>query len=240
MKTSLFTCILKWALLFLCFLLQPLEAAAQYENPHEYDTEWLYGLTKASNSGLLGGFVVRNSQLIEKGLFKTYGFELVNIKHPKEVRVQGGTGNSFIIEKYNYLYDLRAHYGRDMVLFEKAQQKGVQINALFAGGPSVGLVVPYYVTLAGGKQVKMEDNPSGDITGPGTLFRGLGETSFAPGLHAKAALLFEFGVTKKDLFGVEVGAMYEYFFKKVTIINKKKEYSAYPNVYFTVFYGWRK
>ncbi len=65
-------------------------------------------------------------------------------------------------------------YGRDLILFKKAPQQGVEIKAVFAIGPSIGVVAPYYVETgadAGGMvTIRKPYNPSirpEEIYGPG-------------------------------------------------------------------------
>ncbi|BDD10970.1 hypothetical protein FUAX_34020 [Fulvitalea axinellae] len=231
--------------LSLLFSASALITKAQAQEEAHYSTEFVWGLTKATNSGLLGGFVFRYSQLVKGRQFQTFAAELVNIKHPNETREQlPQTGNSILVGKSNYLYDLRLQYGRDFIVFKKAQHKGVQINAIFAGGPSIGIVTPYYVDYNGQngrEKVPYTGNNMNfnNILGPGNLFQGVPDASIAPGLNAKAGLAFEFGA-KNDLFVVETGVMYEYFFKEIEILLYQKKYQSYPNAYITISYGSRR
>ena len=54
-------------------------------------------------------------------MYKTIGFELVNIKHPKENKYSSalGYGRTFVWGKKNYLYSLRGQYGRELILVKK-------------------------------------------------------------------------------------------------------------------------
>ena len=75
-----------------------------------------YGVTTNTNSGLLGGFVVRHSKAV--GTFKGspmhryIALEAVNIKNPKEKSEPTSIANRFIFGKVNYLFSLRPEYGR--------------------------------------------------------------------------------------------------------------------------------
>ena len=105
-------------------------------------------------AGLIGGVVFRYARLNNDNLFETFGLEMVNVKHPSEQKYTSGqNGTSFIWGKQNKLFAIRGLYGRDKLLYKKESQKGVQINANIAAGPSIGLVIPYYVLTSGGEYV---------------------------------------------------------------------------------------
>ncbi|MDP5141047.1 MAG: hypothetical protein NWP83_11345, partial [Spirosomaceae bacterium] len=59
-----------------------------------------YGATTNTNSGLLGGFVLRHSNLINiregKTIHRYVALELVNIKHPKENTLSPNIGNRVV------------------------------------------------------------------------------------------------------------------------------------------------
>jgi hypothetical protein len=88
---------------------------------------------------LIGGFVFKKAYKLNDRLLATYGLEIMNVKHPQEVRQNSqSTGNFFIYGKSNYLYAIRFQYGRDLILFKKAPQQGVEIKAVTAIGPNAG------------------------------------------------------------------------------------------------------
>ena len=119
---------------------------AQYSGDYEYNTEMLWGITKATNSGLIGGFLFKYSkELKRENMFHGGIIEIVNVKHPQEQRYYSESGNTFIWGKQHYLYSLRLSYNREFTFFKKASQQGVQVNGLLAAGPTLGFEAPYYV-----------------------------------------------------------------------------------------------
>ena len=114
-------------------LAAPLTAIAQEDDIYEYSTEFIWGVNKNTNDGLIGGFIFRHSQVIKNNQFRTIGVELINVKHPQEFRHNSFTGKTFIWGKENYLYSIRFQYGRDWVLFKKAAhlQSGASVMILF-------------------------------------------------------------------------------------------------------------
>ena len=123
-------------------------STAQIKQEYDYSSEVIWGINKNTNGGLIGGFILKYGREINNGFFETFGVELSNVKHPKEQRTQTANGSTFIWGKQNYLYAIRFQYGREKILFKKAPQQGVQINAHLSVGPTVGLVTPYYISVA--------------------------------------------------------------------------------------------
>ena len=234
-----------YALLFCSAFI--ISANAQTQDSYDYQSEFTWGINKNTYGGLIGGFMFKKARKLNERLLETYGLEIMNVKHPQELRRHSqSTGNFFIYGKSNYLYALRFQYGRDLILFKKAPQKGVEIKAVFAAGPSVGVIAPYYVETGGDAgllTLRRQYDPSiraEEIYGPGRLFEGLGESKLAIGANAKAALNFEMGTIKSQVTGFEAGFLLDAYTKKIELIPTAKNYSAFPVFFFTLFYGGRK
>ncbi len=86
-------------------------ARAQYSGDYEYSKETLWGITKATNSGLIGGFMFKYSKELKENMFHGAIAEIVSIKHPQEQKYFASeSGNMFIWGKEHYLYSLRLSY----------------------------------------------------------------------------------------------------------------------------------
>ena len=135
--------------ILLLILVSTLAISVRAQNFEYFETERevYWGINKNSWGGLFGGGVLKFSDKISDKMYKTLGFELVNIKHPKENKYSSaiGYGRTFIWGKKNYFFSLRGQYGREMILFSKKDEQGIRINAQLAAGPSIGLQVPYYI-----------------------------------------------------------------------------------------------
>ncbi|WP_234986306.1 MULTISPECIES: hypothetical protein [Pontibacter] len=226
-----------------------LPATAQSDD--DFSNELSYGINLNSNGGLLGGVFVRSSWFMKERLYRFGGLEIVEIKHPKENRLYNpGSGDHFIAGKQNHFFSVRPHYGLEHVLFRKAAESGVQVNALGAIGPSLGLLIPYYIRYdyAGGlgSDIRTEAyDPNKHLSFENTLgnanvLTGLGETNINLGVHAKAGLSFEYGRYRESITGVEVGFMVEKFFKDMVMIPQTENYSLFTSVYLNIYYGRRK
>lgn len=222
------------------------QANAQTDGNYDYTKEFIWGINKNTNGGMIGGFVFKWATSINEKQFQTIGFELMNVKHPKEHRSNTPAGNPVIYGKAKYLYAIRGQYGRDFILYKKAPQQGVQIIGSLAAGPTIGIIAPYYVQAGGVSQpVYLKEDgtlsPSpNSIEGTGHLFEGLGESSIKPGLNAKAALAFELGAFKSNVTGFEVGLTGEVYAGKVTLMPLEGGQAAFVSAFITLFYGTRR
>lgn len=182
------------------------------------------------------------------GTLKTYyltrfiNIELGEIKHPKEFRQnfdfqpQGNNrvSRAFIFGKQNSFYVLRGGIGEKRYFSEKAKRKGVAVGVSYEAGPSLGLLKPYYLelirTLDQGQGqdfvIRSEkwDEENTDfldirlIYGGSGFSKGLSELNVRPGIHAKAALHFDWGAFDEFVKALEAGFMIDGYFGKVPIM----------------------
>lgn len=239
----------KLSICTLCFTLMVTGVFAQTQDSYEYGSEFTWGINKNTSGGLIGGLVFKKARKLKnERVLETFGLEIVNIKHPQEVRRNSiQTGNLFIYGKSNYLYAIRLQYGRDLILFKKAPQQGVEIKGVFAAGPTIGIVAPYYVEYfpegGGGYTIRAPYTPEINvdyIAGTGRLFEGLGQSKITPGANIKAAINFELGTLKSQVTGFEAGFLLDAYVKEVEMMPSTKNYSVYPTLFITLFYGSRK
>src|SRR5690606_18897065 len=239
------------ARIFTCFIAAGLSAllvssaCAQTQDSYEYQSEFTWGINKNTSGGLIGGFVFKKARKLTERQLETYGLEIMNVKHPQERRVNSlNTGNFFIFGKSNYLYALRFQYGRDLILFKKAPQQGVEIKAVLAAGPSIGIIAPYYIERAADQvTIHQQYDPSidiGQIYGTGRLFEGLGDSKVKLGGNIKAALNFELGTIKSQVTGFEAGFLLDAYMGEIELVPLARNYSVYPTLFITLFYASRK
>ena len=236
-----------YTLLYFCLFFS-FTAMAQQTDTYSYSREFIWGISKNTNSGLIAGGAIKFSRSNGKDRFRTYGLEIVNVKHPKEIRrVSPTSGNTFILGKKNYLFSVRPQYGREWIVFKKAPQQGVQVNAILAGGPTLGIVMPYYVQYAESPTrtvtIPYTNDPRIEpsrIIGSGPFLRGFGESKIAIGANIKASLAFEFGTFKNDVTGFEAGFQLEAFPNEIDIVPTANSRRIFPSAFIMLFYGNRK
>jgi len=233
-------------LIFFC--LPGLSVNAQTQDSYEYQSEFTWGINKNTSGGLIGGFFFKKARKLNDNVLETFGLEIMNVKNPQEVRRTSSQGNLFIYGKSNYLYAFRFQYGRDLILFKKAPQQGVEIKAVFAVGPTLGIVAPYYVQVNGGNSIDtplyMQYDPqkvnADQIDGTGRLFQGLADSKIVPGANFKAALNFELGTIKSQVTGFEAGFLLDAYTQTIVMVPTAKNYAIYPTLFISIFYGGRK
>ena len=210
-----------------------------------------FGLTTNTNSGLLGGIAARKEIAINNNAlhrqFHYIGLEMVTVNHFKESTANvGGTGGSYVYGKQNYLFAIRPQYGREINLFRKSSEGGVNINGILAAGPTIGLLKPYYVQIYYGRGVIRDEvfdpkkhTPS-NIAGSGGLFEGLGQAQIVPGVNLKAALNFELDAFRQSNISLEVGFLAEAYTQKMNIMAFAENRNVFTSGYLTIFFGGKK
>ena len=256
-----------------CFLLAALAfapaARAQSQtvsatDEPSYRKEFIYGINFNTRGGLIGGASVRSTKTLSQNWSRFWGIEGVEVKHPKEQRVTNlNTGGTFVLGKSNYMFVIRPTFGVQRVIFRKAPESGVQVNALVGAGPSVALLMPYYISYDETVRDPQTNRPIGDvrivneqynpnnqqedrIVDRAPLFSGVSETKPNIGAHLRGALSFEYGRYRDAVAGIEAGFLVEAYTKKLTIMSvtdpsstKALNEQFYPSVYLTIYLGHR-
>lgn len=247
----------------LLLLTQASYAQSADSEDEDYRTITTFGVTTNTNSGIVGGVSFRQSKLLSGTLmgmpqYRYLSVELVNVRHPKEVPSSlGQFGSRFTDGKENYLFVVRPQYGREVKLFQRNSDEGISVSGILAGGPSLGIIKPYYLEVSSGNntrqvpasQVNGSTTPTGEsVVGKGSFFQGLGESKLTVGLNLKAALSFELSAFRTSTTGVEIGFLTEVFPNRVVIIPNTTpgsnradgNRSFFTSGYITVFFGNKK
>ncbi|WP_305006505.1 hypothetical protein [Hymenobacter aranciens] len=242
-------------------LAAPLPSAPSDEQ--SYKKEFVYGVNFNTQAGLIGGVAVRSARMLDERLLRFWSIEGVMLKNKKEEQRQTGLG-VYTPFKANYAFSLRPSFGFQRILFRKAADAGVQVNGLLSAGPSIGLLMPYYITydytLAqnGGSVVYNTDDIANEAYDPAIhteqnaildrapLFSGIGGTQVVPGFHLRGGLSFEYGRYRDAVTGVEVGFLMEAYSKRMVIFkttdvtdDEQLNRKFFPSVYLTLYFGQR-
>ena len=210
-----------------------------------------FGLTTNTNSGLLGGLMVRKEFIIDNNAFhRQYHYvnlEIVSVNHYRESTTNGlGSGSGYVYGKQNYLFAVRPQYGREINIFRKSSEGGVNINAILAGGPTIGVLKPYYIQVAYGRGNYKDEifdplkHNLNNIAGSGGFFEGLGNSEIVPGVNLKAALNFELDAFRQSNISLEIGFLAEAYTKKINIMALTENRSVFTSGYITIFFGGKK
>ena len=227
-----------------------------------YRKEFVYGINFNTQGGLIGGISIRSARVLDDRWLRFWSLEGVSLKNSKEQRVNSDVGGSYIFHKTNYAFVLRPSVGVQRILFRKAADAGVQVNALLSVGPSLGLLMPYYISydytaartgvFSTGDDIRDEQyDPKihvqeGAIVDHAPFFSGIGQTQVVPGVHLRGALSFEYGRYRDAVAGLEAGFLVEGYTKRLLILSPGPLGDAslinnkfFPSVYLTLYIGHR-
>ncbi|MFD1468420.1 hypothetical protein ACFQ48_09305 [Hymenobacter caeli] len=242
---------------------RPPVVTAAPSDEQSYRKEFVYGINFNTQGGLIGGLSIRSTRVIDDRWLRFWSLEGVSLKNQKEERVtNSATGGSFIYHKTNYAFALRPSVGVQRILFRKAADAGVQVNALLSAGPSIGLLMPYYISydytaantgrFGNGDDIRDEQyDPSihvqeGAIIDHAPFFSGIGKLQFVPGLHLRGALSFEYGRYRDAVAGIEAGFLVEAYTKRLLVLSPGTlgdpalvNNRFFPSVYLTLYIGHR-
>ena len=228
-----------------------------------YKRETVFGINFNTQGGLIGGVNVRVARVLDERWLRFWSLEGVFFKNPKEQSVTNPyTGGSFTLYKSNYAFALRPSFGIQRILFRKAADSGVQVNGLLSVGPSLALLMPYYISY---DQTAAQNNAFGPrdvivdeaydpvrhaqetfIYDRAPIFSGIGHTKVVPGVHLRGGLSFEYGRYRDAGAGAEVGFLLEAYSKRLLILNppapadpNNLNKQFFPSVYLTLYLGHR-
>lgn len=226
-----------------------------------YRKEFVFGVNFNTQGALIGGASVRSATVVDERWLRFWSLEGVMLKNSKEQRVSSENyGGSYIYHKANYAFALRPSYGVQRILFRKAADSGVQVNGMLSAGPTLGLLLPYYISYdrtpssspRPDAQYFREEaydpniHADGLIVDRGSLFAGIGKTKLVPGAHVRAALSFEYGRYRDAVAGLETGFLLEGYTDYMVILkpdatatNVQLNKQFFPSVYLTLYFGHR-
>jgi len=175
-----------------------------------------------------------------------FNVDLVTMKHEKEVKSYNPVyedSRSYVYGKLNNFYTLRPMIGKKRVLAQKERRSGVQVSYQWLVGPTIGITKPIYLEIGypsipydylSVEKYNPEQHFFDDIYGRASGLRGVSELGIVPGGSFKFGLNFEYSNQKDRMKGLEVGAVLDFYWKKVPIM--AEEYVDANRQYFLTLY----
>ncbi len=210
-----------------------------------YNDEFTYGITTNTNV-FFSGFSFKYSKYLTDKVNHHIGFEISNLKHPKEERYGNpSTQSVYIFNKQYYVFPLRLNYGREFIFFRKTPYEGMQMSYNIATGPTFAFVKPYYVFYNYGDVQRVEPydpnihTDERNILDGGRMFKGFDKGRFEFGFHLKNSIAFEFGKFGNDVAGVEFGHLIEGYNRNIDILPFSPNSPVFSTIFLTLFYGKR-
>jgi hypothetical protein len=197
----------------------------------------------------------------EKGKYKTarkslwYRLDLTERKHPKEQKAVAidfitGRSNSLIFGKSNNFYQFKLGMGMQQLIGGKANKNGVSVSAIYGGGLAFGLLKPYMIDarLTGSSiyervsfdSLYVNASKYDLIQGAAGFTSGWKQLKLRPGVHAKAAMRFDYGRFNEMITAIEAGLNIEYYFKAARQMVEIKPRNTFFNAYIAIGFGRRK
>ncbi|MCK5822571.1 MAG: hypothetical protein KAG95_01105 [Bacteroidales bacterium] len=177
------------------------------------------------------GVNYRYGKMIDAFNKKLYSFDIVGIRHPKEIKTTNPyfpNLKRFVFGKKNNFYSLRFGLGKQKKLFGKLDKGGVEIRYFYTLGASVGIIKPIYyeiLYLSASNQYEIKTEKFNksihsvfDIYERASFFKGFNEISVMPGVYSKIGGSFEFSKKDEKINAIEVGATFEIFPTKIKIM----------------------
>jgi hypothetical protein len=181
--------------------------------------------------------------------------DFVSLRDPKQYKLANPyypDSKPYFFGKLNFAYILRAGYGKQNIIFGKAERSGVEVRYNYYIGFSLGITKPVYLDI-------LIDNPYDTLTkivdtrrydpndpiqqaqeniyGPGPYFQGMDELSFYPGGYGKFAVSFEYAGWQQRITAIETGVVLDAYAKGIPIMANNKKNNLYFNFYITLIWG---
>lgn len=232
--------------LFFLTLSLGLCSKAQGQEVFKPSSELTLGLNANTNSGLIGGINLRYLYERTPKIWDVYSLEIVNVKPKEEIRASTNSSNSFLLGKIKYLIAIRPSYGREINLFQKNPEDGIRLNFNFSGGPTIGLLKPYFIeyeTLQNGQIIRQtvaydpRIHRTDQIAGDSGILFGLGSSEIQWGAHARSALNFEYGMSDEVTMGVETGVTLEAYASPIVQMTNNQNRQLYSAFFLQIYYG---
>lgn len=216
------------------------------DNPNELNL----GINFNTHASLIGGITLKYYKQYSLTKGNSFMVEFVNIKHPKEIRVTNTASrnnSSYIYGKYNSLLAIRTLYGKQFLIFNKTKDEGVEFSLNTSGGIIWGIEKPYYVLInsnnspdsSGYYPYKDVKNPDSQVVGQGNLFMGFNESKIVPGASLRLSGIIEFGITKDNTIGIELGTQVDAFSRKIQILPYVGDKNLFISAFFVGYMGIR-
>jgi len=196
------------------------------------------------------GFNYRRGKSITVNTKRFWDFDFVTEFHPKEVTTTNPAipdAKSYIYGKLNNAFFLRAGYGREKIMYDREEKRGLQIRYNYGGGLSMGITKPIYIEVVSqdniGSNIEKFDpaNPQDPnyIIGRASFTYGLDELQFHPGLYYKMGLSFQQCNENNNFYVLETGFVFDVFPKEIPIMMQTPNNKFFLSFYINLMIGKR-
>jgi len=185
---------------------------------------------------------------------RMYEFELVTMKHPKEIKSINPyfeNAKSFKYGKLNYAALLRVSYGRHKTLNNKPFMGGVEVRYIYNIGLNTAILKPVYLSIlyptnvpyrytVADEKYDPEKHNSDLIYGRASFFKGFDQLKVYPGAYAKLGLSFEYGTQADVVRSLDLGIALDGFLTGVPIMAYDKNNNYFLTLFLSFHFGKRE
>jgi hypothetical protein len=196
------------------------------------------------------GLFFRKANIVSIYRKRFWEIETATMHSPKEYKVQNGLypdANSYDFGKLNSVQIFRFGLGYYKMIWRKNNAKCIEIDAVYAIGPSLAIAKPVYLQIIGNNTDYLPlterydpkvDNTS-NIYGGASYFDGLSQISLYPGGYARAGLNFDFANRHNLVKAIETGIEVDIYPRAVPIMAFNPNNQYFVNLYLSFSMGKR-
>jgi len=183
---------------------------------------------------------------------KFYELDVVNMKHSKEIKMYHPLYDNlrgYVYGKKNVFIPVRIGYGFERLIADKASKNSVKVQFVSSGGLSAGLLKPVYLEILKPTSLNPEvyyiaiekynsaEHQMDNIYGNASFRYGLNEISIMPGIYTKVGFNFSYNKRHKRRTSLEAGAIIDYYFRQVEIMDSEAKIPMFLTFYISLTYG---
>jgi hypothetical protein len=197
------------------------------------------------------GFNYRRGKHVTGYKKRVFEMELVNYRHPKEIKVVNpayDNAKGYYYGKLNSLFILRPGIGFQKVIYTKPDRNGVEIRFVYFVGASLGFAKPIYLEILKETPINSQYelvteryNPDehyvDNIYGRSPYIRGFGEMKIHPGAYGKVGFSFEYGALDDDVKCLETGVIVDGYPKVIPLMANEHNQQVLVSLYLHFAYG---
>lgn len=228
---------------------QDILSNAPMENP---GAEVLY--RKEKHGGLLMhsngcGAYFRTGKHVTGKIKRFFEFEIVSMKHPKEVKTVNPyyeNTKGYVYGKLNSLSVWRAGIGLQRKLHGKDGIKGIEVRYHHFLGASIGMAKPVYLEIGYPtipyQYIRTErydptKHFTDNIYGRAPMLRGIENLRPYPGLYTKFGFAFDYAGAFNAVKGIEVGTTFDIYPQAIPLMANTQNNNYFLNFYLSIFIG---
>ncbi|MBS1646989.1 MAG: hypothetical protein JST67_06580 [Bacteroidetes bacterium] len=178
--------------------------------------------------------------------------EATNMKSPKETTIKSYEGGKSY--KYGKLYGLlfvRAGFGIQRSLYERAERKSIEVRMIYNVGALLCFAKPIYLQIAypdpnnPGSYITKDEaydptiHNQNNIIGGASFFEGLQSLKLRAGLYSKLGFSFEFGRRVNLIKCIETGVILDFLPDTIQEMAYNKAEMFYVTPYVAFIFGKR-